>query len=201
MILKSIKSKPISRGLFHLIAGLFFPISALFVTKIIILISLSTITAVFVSLDLLRFRYPGLATWAFRTFRIFLRNSEKSQLTGASYLLVASLISFLAFPRDIAVLSLCFLAVGDPLASMIGSQIGKIKIFDKTLEGTLVCFTACLVSGLILLNFSINISWLLIIVGSFVATLAEFMPLRINDNILIPLSAGTVMLAVHSVIA
>jgi dolichol kinase len=199
--LKSIKSNPVSRGLFHLIAGLFFPILALSVTKSIILIALGTITAVFVSLDLLRFRYPGLTTWAFRTFHMFLRNTEKSQLTGASYLLVASLISFLVFPRDIAVLSLCFLAVGDPLASMAGSQIGKIKIFGKTLEGTLVCFTACLVSGLILLKFSIHISWLLIILGAFVATLAELVPLRINDNILIPLSAGAVMLAVQSVIA
>ncbi|MFH1031289.1 MAG: hypothetical protein V1767_01770 [Chloroflexota bacterium] len=198
-----LKPKPLSRGIFHLLACLFFPALALFtpIPMTLILISLGMITIIFVSLDLLRFRFPRLAGWAFRNFSIFLRSTEKSKLTGASYLLIASLISFLVFPRDITIMSLFFLGIGDSLASIIGSTIGRRKIFTtKTLEGTLACFAGCVIAGLVLLHFGNSIRLTVVIVGSIVATLVELLPLRINDNLLIPLCAGTVMFAIQSII-
>lgn len=165
----------------------------------LIIISLGTITLIFVSLDLLRFRYPRLAGWAFRNFSIFLRNTEKSRLTGASYLLIGSLASFLVFPRDIAIMSLFFLGIGDSLASIVGSLVGRRKIFTtKTLEGTLACFAGCVVAGLVFIYFGNNIRLPVVILGSIVATLFELLPLRINDNLLVPLCAGTVMFVIQS---
>lgn len=44
-----------------------------------------------------------------------------SPLTGASYMLLASLIALLAFPIDIAVLAISFLVVGEAMATVGGS--------------------------------------------------------------------------------
>lgn len=47
---------------------------------------------------------------------------EVSRLTGASYMLLASLIALLAFPIDVAVLAISFLVVGEAMATLGGSH-------------------------------------------------------------------------------
>ena len=108
-------------------------------------------------------------------------------------MVIASLIAFLAFQRDIAVLALSFLAVGDPLANIVGKQIGRRKLRGKTLEGGLACLIACVVTGLIFYYAGLNVPLLTILLGAAVATISEAIPLPINDNLTIPLLAGLVM--------
>ena len=108
-------------------------------------------------------------------------------------MLIASLIAFLVFQRDIAVLALSFLAVGDPLATIAGKKIGKRKLLGKTLEGNLACFTSCVAIGSIFYYAGLNVPLLTILVGAIGATIMEALPLPINDNLTIPLFAGVVM--------
>ena len=108
-------------------------------------------------------------------------------------MLIASLIAFLAFPRDIAVLALSFLAVGDPLATIVGKQIGKSKLLGKTLEGDLACFISCLAIGFVFYYVGLSVPLLTILAGAISATIVEAMPLPVNDNLTIPILAGAVM--------
>jgi glycerol-3-phosphate acyltransferase PlsY len=186
-------SRTLKRGLFHIFGGLFIPIAALFLPRMVLLISLGVATFIFLVFELLRFRAPGINKWFFSFFKPLLREKEASRLTGASYMLVASLIAFLVFQRDIAVLALSFLAVGDPLATIVGTHIGKRKLLGKTLEGDLACFISCVAIGFVFHYAGLSIPLLTILLGSVGATIVEAMPLPINDNLTVPLFAGLVM--------
>jgi len=159
----------------------------------VLLISLGVVTFIFLAFELLRLRVPRMNRRFSSLLKPLLREEETSRLTGTSYILVASLIAFLAFPRDIAVLALCFLAVGDAMATIAGKQVGKRRLLGKTLEGSLACFASCLALGFIVYYAGLNIRLLTGVAGSVSAAIIEAMPLPINDNLTIPLFAGLVM--------
>ncbi|MFQ6121561.1 MAG: diacylglycerol/polyprenol kinase family protein [Dehalococcoidales bacterium] len=169
------------------------PIAALFLPRLVLLVALGAVTFVFVAFEFLRLRAPGINRWFCLFFQPLLRGDEASRLTGASYILIASLVAFLVFPRDIAVLALCFLAVGDAVATIVGKYIGKKRLLGKTLEGDIACFASCLVIGLVFYHAGFSIRWLTTLAGSVSATIVEAVPLPINDNLTIPLFAGLVM--------
>jgi dolichol kinase len=192
-------SGTLKRGLFHLFGALTLPIAALFLSKAVLLISLGVVTFIVVAIELIRLKVPGVNRLFLWLFKPLLRKEEASRLTGTSYTLVASLIAFLVFPRDIAVVALAFLAVGDAMATIVGKKIGKTRFLGKTLEGDLACFISCIVVGLIFYYAGLDISLLAILVGSLGATIAGAIPLPVNDNLILPLFAGLVMLVVQCI--
>ena len=183
----------LSRGLFHICGCLACPVAALFLPRVVILSSLGAVVFIFLGFEWLRLRVPAVNKWFLTYFKILLREEERSRLTGASYVIISSLVAFLAFPRDVAIVALSFLAVGDALGTIIGTRLGRRKLFGKTLEGDLACFLACLAIGFIFHRIGLDVSLLAIVVGALSATLMEALPLPINDNLTIPLFAGVVM--------
>ena len=186
-------SSPLKRGLFHIFGGLFIPVTALFLPKTVLIISLSVVTFIFLAFELIRLRVPRGNRWFSPFLKPLLREKEATRLTGASYMLIASLIAFLAFQRDIAVLALSFLAVGDPLATIVGKQIGKRKLLGKTLEGDLSCFISCVAVGVAFYYLGFSVPLLTILAGAVGAAIVEAIPLPINDNLTTPLFAGVLM--------
>jgi len=186
-------SSILKRALFHIFVGLSIPIAAIFLPTVVLLLVLGSATGVFLAVDLVRLRAPAVNRWFRRLFGPLLREKEVSHLTGASYMLLASLIALLAFPRDIAVLALSFLAVGDAVATLVGQWVGRRKLLGKSLEGELACFIVCVAIGFGCYHAGLNIALPAILVGSVCATLAEAIPLPIDDNLTMPLFAGAVM--------
>lgn len=186
-------SSTLKRALFHVFIGLSIPIAALFLPTMVLLVVLGSATGVFLSIDLVRLRAPSVNRWFLWLFESLLREKEVSCLTGASYMLIASLIALLVFPRDIAVLALSFLAVGDAVATLVGQWAGKRKLLGKSLEGELACLITCIAIGFGYYHLGLNISLPTILAGSVCATLAEAIPLPIDDNLTMPLFAGAVM--------
>lgn len=176
-----------------MVVGLSISITALFLPRIILLISLGVVTFTFLTIELLRFRVPGINRLFLWFYKPLLREREISHLTGVSYLFTASLLAFLVFPRDIAVLALSFMAVGDVVAAFVGKRVGKRKILGKTLEGDLASFISCLAVGFIFYYTGLDIPLLTILVGAVSAAIVEAIPLPINDNLTMPLLAGVVM--------
>ena len=184
---------PWKRGLFHMLGGLFICIAGLFLPGMFVVISLCLATAIFLSFELIRIKSPAINRWFFSFFKLLVREGESSRLTGTSYMLIAALIAFLVFPRDIAALGLAFLAVGDSMATIVGKKIGRRKFLGKTLEGNLACFTCCVVVGLVFYYAGLGVPLLTILLGALCATVVEAMPLPVNDNLTIPLLSGAVM--------
>jgi glycerol-3-phosphate acyltransferase PlsY len=183
----------LKRGLYHISGGLSIAIAALFLPRIVLLVLLGLATFIFLTFDFLRFRVSSVNSWFFRHFRSLLRETEASHLNGSSYILMASLVLFLAFERDIAVLALSFLAVGDAMATIVGKQIGKLRFLGRPMEGNMACFVSCVATGFVFYWAGLDIPLLMIMVGSLGATVVQAIPLPINDNLTIPIFAGLVM--------
>jgi len=201
MELKKIFKFPFAlrRGFAHIFVGLAIAVIALFLPRVLFLSLLGAAVFFFLLLEIIRFVSPKVNNWFYSFFNTVLRPSETSHITGASYLLLASLFSFLVFARDIAVVSVCFLALGDSLATIIGEGSNRRKLFKKTLEGDIVCLFACLIIGFILHYVGLDISPVEVGFGAIIAAIAEALPLPVDDNVTIPIFAGLVMSLVRFV--
>lgn len=148
-------------------------------------------TVGFIVVDGLRLYVPPLRTLFYFLFGRIVRDHERFNLLGSTYLLLAALISIYAFNKSIAVVSLSFLIVGDTMAALIGRRWGRIRLLDKSLEGSLACLASCLLIG----SFypDPDLSLYVVAVGSVTATLAELLPIPLDDNLRIPLAAGFAM--------
>ncbi len=123
-----------------------------------------------------------------------LRQHENNQMLGGTYLVMGFLFSVLAFKPLVAVAACEFLVLGDTAAALVGKAVGRVPLFDKTLEGSLACFSVCLVVVWALgVTHPGQLPLHVGIAGALVATLFEALPLPVDDNLKIPLSAGLVM--------
>lgn len=103
------------------------------------------------------------------------------------YLSIGILSSLLIFPEPTSYAAITVLALGDGVSSIIGKTFGKRKIWfsdGKTIEGTGAGFV-CAFGGTLLF-----VSPVLALVGATVGMLVELVPIRINDNISVPISVG-----------
>jgi Dolichol kinase len=91
------------------------------------------------------------------------------------------------------------LAFSDPAATLVGKRFGKIKWRtnpEKSVEGSLAMFLVSLIILFSLRSFyGLNIDPLTVLFVAFSITLTEVLPLKIGDNIIIPLLAGMVMVS------
>jgi dolichol kinase len=128
----------------------------------------------------------------------FLDKFERKQVRpgkGAITYFIGVLLALKLFPLDIALASILILAIGDGISSLVG-PFGKLKtgLSDKKLfEGTLA---GALAGALGALFF---VSPIEAFVGAFLAMIFEAMEIRLNqqilnDNVIVPLTAGTTML-------
>jgi dolichol kinase len=186
------------RRLWHLIGGSLFPILAFFVSEQTLLIALSAVTFAFLIMESVRLLSSRANELFFRYFHGMLKEEERRRPTGSSYLLVASLLAFLLFDRDVAITCLFFLAVGDPMAATFGERLGSRRALGWGWHawgwgGGLACFLSCLAIGMVLTQIGLDISPFLIVGGSAAAALITLLPWPIDDNLIIPLFSGGVM--------
>lgn len=153
---------------------------------------LAVVTILVLAFDAIRLHEPRFRRAFYFLLGRVLREHERFNLLGSTYLLIAALVCVFAFPKPIAVTVLGFLIVGDAAAALIGRRWGRTKILDKSLEGSLACLACCLIVGFLYPGSAPGISR--IVVGSVVATLFELLPVPLDDNLRIPLGAGFAMM-------
>lgn len=191
-------STELSRKLIHLV-NLIIPFSYMVIVtdRVEMTIIMSILSIVFILVEYARMRVQIVKSIFSKLFNPMMRKHElDGKLTGATWVVIISVPIIYFFPKEIAVLSLVFMSVGDSAASIIGQAFGKTIIGSKSLEGTLGCFAACVIALLILdlIPLSVGLS------GAIVATIFEALPLKIDDNVLIPVTSGTAMVLVSSFI-
>ena len=121
-----------------------------------------------------------------------LREHERASLLGSTYLLIAALLAVELFPQTIAAAALGFTVLGDAFAAIVGRGWGRPRFFGKSIEGALAGFTACL-AWAALLGWTGHLPWGVVLVGAAVASLVEFLPIPLDDNLGVTLFAGYVM--------
>jgi len=180
------------RKLFRLV-GLLFPALYLlfgswgrFVTIGVLILFIATM----LTLEVYRFRYPGVNRWLFEHFKAFTKEKEQTRVSTTTYFLIASLLTVLLFPRGVAVAAILFLVAGDPVAEIVGVLYGRVRLLGKSVEGTLAGFAACLAMAALAKTLPLGLGWPALLAGAAAATLAELLPLPLDDNFTIPLAAG-----------
>ena len=213
--------KELPRRLWHIFAGLSIPVAGLLAPQDIFIPALVSITIAVLILDIVRRRSPRINRRFMISFRALLRESEVSTLIGSTYFLIAASIVFILCDKSIAAIALTFVAVGDPVAGMVGERWGKLKVSPeegkmsdfakfprnlrfrgkkgKSWEGSSACFVACLVVGVILAAITHVALWV-VVVGAICATVVESLSLIVNDNLSIPLVAAGVMSLVRAIV-
>jgi dolichol kinase len=140
--------------------------------------------------DLIRHFHSGMAS-LFRKyfFGRVLREEEEPTFMGSTYFIFSTILTILLFPKSIAITSILILILSDTAAALVGKGVGRIRIFGKTLEGSIAFFLTSLFIVWIYPNLD-RFSGSLAALG---ATLIEILPVRLNDNLSIPLLAGAIM--------
>jgi dolichol kinase len=149
------------------------------------------------ALDVLRLQEQRVK----RVFRDFLggmlREHEELGLLGSTYLLLAALLAVGIFPRPVAAAALGFTVLGDAFAAIVGKACGRRRVFRKTLEGALGGLGACLVwAAFLALNG--YLPWGVVLAGAVAASLAELLPIPLDDNLAMTLVSGYTMLLLWS---
>ena len=181
------------RRLFHATASSVFPVLALFLEEGLLLTLLLATTLLYVGSDVARLLVKRLGKLFSRLFSSLLRESEEERLTGSSYVLLGTLGSFALFPPDVAVLAVLYAALGDPIAAVVGGRFAGKRIAGKSPWGTAAMIAIGLgIAGLLHITGAIGFRWPAA-VGAAVAGITELAPLPLDDNLVVPLAAGGVM--------
>jgi dolichol kinase len=179
----------IRRKIVHL-ATLSIPIGYTMLPKETVVAILVPLFLGFLIVDLLRHYYSGMTSLFQRYFLgTVLRERERNTLMGSTYFLFSSILVILFFPKSIAMVSVLFLILSDTAAAIVGKGMGRVRIFGKTLEGSL----AFLVSSLLIVWVYPDLNRLWGSLAALGSTLIELLPIRVDDNLTIPLVAGAIM--------
>lgn len=143
--------------------------------------------------ELLRFYHPGFRKLFLKAVGSMMRKHELENISGATYLMVASVVCIAFFPADITFVAISSLAIGDTLAAVVGINFGRRKFSGstKSLEGSLACFIGTFIFALFFLH-PIIAFW-----GAFATTFAEVYPHNWDDNMKIPIISGAVMTLIN----
>ena len=184
------QKKELFRKSFH-VSSILLPLSYYFIfqNRKIMFLVLIPLTVIALIIDIARLEHKTFKRIFYNLVGLLLRKHEIHNFTGATYLMISAVLCIGFFPKEIAVVSLAFLAIGDTLAALVGIPLGKRKLLktDKSLEGSLACFAGCFIFGLLFLHPAVAL------IGAFTATVAEFSRIPIDDNIKIPIISGLVM--------
>ncbi|MCB0419166.1 MAG: hypothetical protein H6617_05450 [Bdellovibrionaceae bacterium] len=194
------RSRPhLRRKVYHFASGMIcFLLYGFVLTREQSLIALASLGGLMVLLDVARLQFPALNRFGLRLFGAIMRREELKSLTGNSFYALGLFIVVLLFPKPVVMLSILFLAIGDPIAAVVGTTWGKTKILHKkSLEGSLANFAASGVASFLLgiayFHLGLENALLLAGLGGLVSCLAELIPLPVDDNLTIPVLSAILL--------
>lgn len=187
----------------HLVS-LSIPVIYYFITRELALTILVPLVIFSIALDLLRYLNPSIGKVFYKLFGFLLREHEKDHekrnLSGATYVLIAAVLTVLIFPKVITVSAFAILIISDISAALIGRRFGRIKFLSKSLEGTAAFFiSACIVIILAPKVDGLQLEYIIGFIAAFVGAIAENISYGYaDDNLTIPLSIGFTMWALYA---
>ena len=168
----------------------------------------------FLSIDWMRLKVDSIHSLFCRYFGGMMREVESRQLTGATYVVggscLCSVIALHSHKSEAAVfLGLTVFILGDAVAALVGKAFGRIRVGEKTLEGSLGCFFFCVLLAWIIFpqlpNFLVAwggpFSMFQILLVSAAVSLLELFPIRfgkavLNDNLYVPAVVSLIALII-----
>jgi len=176
------------------------------------------------AVDLIRFRFEAVNRLFFSLVGFMLKKQETQHMNATVPYFFASVILFLFFSPQIAMLACIFLMIGDPVAAFLGGYLGRLRFWNgKSLEG----FGGFIMAGFLgsILFLWLNtlknpftpyfvltgasgldvISILIVLGGCLLGAVAEFfsgtsLAGLLDDNLIVPVT-GALSLALFATVA
>lgn len=169
------------------VGAMIIPLGCRYLPRPVMLPILLVACVLMLAIEFARLENKRFANVFKRFFGSVVREHESLSFTGSTFVLVGSLCTYYIFEARIAAAALSFLILGDAAAAIVGRACGTFRLFGKSFEG----FAAnLLVSWLIGSRF---VASEVAAYGAVTAALVEFLPIPLDDNLRIPLSAAAVM--------
>jgi dolichol kinase len=162
-----------------------------------------TIACIVYILDRIRIHYPELIARVPRVNAALFRGEEQLKESAMTPYAIAILLTLLTFPKSAALIAIYTLAIADPLSAVVGIRFGRRHVVpDKSVEGSTAFLVATIAITIAVLHvMGIGTTGTRIAAGFAVgisAAVFEMLPLRIDDNLTIPLFVGFVAWVVIS---
>ncbi|HEY8514842.1 MAG TPA: SEC59/DGK1/VTE5 family protein [Candidatus Binatia bacterium] len=186
------------RRLFHLANGVVIATAyALLLTREQLVQLFGVVACLVYIVDRVRIHYPELAARVPWINRTLLRAEEQAREAAMTPYAIAILLTILTFPKPIALIAIYTLAIADPLSAVVGIRFGRHRLIGrKTLEGSLAFFAATFAVSAAVLAWgaAVPVTLSTRLEASFVVAalgmLVDALPVRIDDNITIPLGVA-----------
>jgi len=123
-------------------------------------------------------------------------SKDNISLTSSSYFVLGVVLAVYLFSKEITITSIAILIFADTAAALIGKRYGKIKILDKSLEGSSTFFFVAFVILYLSMQFlNVDMTLYKITYVSFIVTIAELFAkkIKLDDNLLIVLLSGLLL--------
>ena len=187
----------LGRRLFHLLNGVSVATAyAVLFTHEQVVHIFGTIACIVYIVDRVRIAYPEVVARHMPSVNKFLVRAEEEFRESAMIpYAIAVLLTILTVPKPAALVAVYTLAIADPAAAVVGITWGRRKISQsKSLEGSAAFFAATLLIATYVLGEMTGASAASVAAASIMIALAasacELLPLRIDDNLTIPLFVG-----------
>jgi glycerol-3-phosphate acyltransferase PlsY len=188
-----VKIQTMFRKLYHL-GGLAFPVIMFIFTRQIAVYTSGVLFLLVLLFDMFRLQWKEFNLLIIKKLPIRFKKKEIKNFSGSPFFLGGVFLTLLFFKPQYAFGGIIYLSIGDLSAVTIGKNFGRIKIFNKTLEGTLAFFVATIIFMLLLKSFGLlDLNVLSIVIGAFVCAIVELLPINVDDNFTIPLVGAFVL--------
>ncbi len=190
----------IGRKILHVLIGIFAILMVVYGVFTPLVIFVLMFVFILFSLFSLKYEIPVAHFFLSR----FERDRERNQLPGKGFLfaILGVLLSIELFEYDIALASIIILTFADPISYFVGKHIGRTRHFldgRKNIEGNIAGFIISSAFALFFVNPVLAIAGSLMAM-LFEALIIEVQNIELDDNLIIPLAAGTTMFLIRAFI-
>jgi len=160
------------------------------------------LAALAVAGDIARVRSAWTRRWLHRWFGSLMRPEEVPPLggpvvvNGATAMMVAAALCVALAAPAVAAAAVAMQQVGDAAAALVGRRWGRTRWrgTTKSVEGSAAFLVAALGVGALVARWpGADLPPVVILVGALAAAAAEIPRLRVNDNLVVPLTAALAM--------
>jgi dolichol kinase len=182
----SIRHELIRKGL-HLLSATIPLAYAAGLSRAIIIWGLTIALVVAAAIELTRVRSARARSAFHIGVGPLLREREHTDVSGATWLIVALLIAAVGFPRDVAIAAMCAVSLGDAAAAIVGRSLARRDSTPrKSLAGSIACFTASAIAARAIADFTVPDAF----IAGVLASVAERLGRPIDDNLRITIAVG-----------
>lgn len=204
---RSLRPTNYARSVYHALSGLFAVVLVEAVLPGSWLLPIAAgCTALAWTLELSRRRWSWMNTLLMRLFKPFAHPHEAWRINSATWFTSALLVLAMIGEPVLISAALVVLALGDPIAALVGRRWGSISLANgRSLQGTaaFVVTGAIAVLALVALQYptlGLGTALALAVGGSLAGGLAELFAQRVDDNFAIPVSVAGAGMAVLALV-